>query len=108
MTRPSKRTIISRQPKAIGKRRRLAEAEAEAVFSDEVENEGEPKEDGEAEENNEAEEDDSNREAVHKSLETYINTFQVHNGADPDPDSRHGLGCQDRIRLSFSKQPLQI
>ncbi|KAA8908520.1 hypothetical protein FN846DRAFT_906128 [Sphaerosporella brunnea] len=80
MTTPSKRTIISRQATAIHKRRRLAETEAEGVFPDEVENEGQ------AEEDDEAEEDDGNREATHKSLETYISTFQVHNGADSDPE----------------------
>lgn len=52
MGRPSKRLIRSREARAIGaKRRRLAEAEAEAVFPDEVEDEGE---DDEAEEDDEA------------------------------------------------------
>ncbi|KAA8897763.1 hypothetical protein FN846DRAFT_910267 [Sphaerosporella brunnea] len=93
MTRPSKRTIISRQATAIHKRRHLAEAGAESqqiagpVFPDEVENEGEAKEDDEAEEDYEAEENDGDREAMHKSLQTYINTFQVHNGADSDSES---------------------
>ncbi|KAA8912097.1 hypothetical protein FN846DRAFT_903832 [Sphaerosporella brunnea] len=83
---------------------RLAEADAEAesqqiaelVFPDEVENEGEVKEDDEAEEDDDAEEDDKgeeddeaqendgDQEAIHKSLQTYINTFHVHNGADSD------------------------
>jgi hypothetical protein len=79
MTRPSKRTIISRQAKAIHKRRRLAEAEsqqiAEPVFPDEVENEGE------------AEEDKGDRRAMHQSLQTYINTLQVHNGADSESEA---------------------
>jgi hypothetical protein len=94
MTRPSKRTIISRQATAIHKRRRLeAEAEsqqiAEPVLTDEVENEGEAKEDAEPEleEDDEAEEDDGDREAMHKSLQSYINTLQVHNGADSDSES---------------------
>jgi hypothetical protein len=108
MTRPSKRTIISRQATAIHKRRRLeAEAEAESqqiaepVLTDEVENEGEAKEDAEpeleeddkaeedaeAEEDDEAGEDDGDREAMHNSLQSYINTLQVHNGADSDSES---------------------
>jgi hypothetical protein len=85
MTRPSKRTIISRQAKAIHKRRRLAEAEsqqiAEPVFPGEVENEGE------AEEDDEAEEDKGDRRAMHQSLQTYINTLQVHNGADSESEA---------------------
>ncbi|KAA8893532.1 hypothetical protein FN846DRAFT_895896 [Sphaerosporella brunnea] len=85
MTRPSKKTIISRQALAIHKRRRLAEAEGEAVFPDEAVNEGESKEDDKAEEDEEdaeTEEDDGDREAINKTLETYINTFQ---GADSNP-----------------------
>ncbi|KAA8903597.1 hypothetical protein FN846DRAFT_919925 [Sphaerosporella brunnea] len=102
MTRPSKRTIISRQATAIHKRRRLAEAEAEAesqqiaepVVPDEVENEGEVKED------DEAEEDDGDREAMHKSLQTYINTLQVHNGADSDSERQTRQQAWPRVPRS--------
>ncbi|KAA8895234.1 hypothetical protein FN846DRAFT_911991 [Sphaerosporella brunnea] len=100
MGRVSKRTTISPQATAIYKRRRLVEAAALAVFQDDLENEGE------------AEEDESDREATHKSLETYINPFQVHNGGDSDPESEAAplpkqppqTGQQTCLRVSRPKR----
>jgi hypothetical protein len=91
MTRPSKRTIISRQAKAIHKRRRLAEAEAESqkiaesMFpyrgGDEGDKNGVPVEKGREGE------DEGGGEAENNSLEGYIGSFQVpvHDDADSEP-----------------------
>jgi hypothetical protein len=102
MTRPSKRTIISRQAKAIHKRRRLAEAEAESqkiaepMFpyrgGDEgdkndnpVEKEGDKN--GVPVEKGREGEDEGGGEAENNSLEGYIGSFQVpvHDDADSEP-----------------------